>query len=101
MQKQEKVLIRGLVRAAGWIFLIWGSVVSLKGLWDAFFGEPEANYYSREKWEFVTQEQWIRYASFEVVYGLACLGITLLLWKYASYMKEYYTRPLQEHDDAF
>lgn len=101
MQKQEKVLIRGLVRCAGWIFLIWGILVTCKGIGDSFWGEPEANYFSSEKWEFVTKIQWLRYAGFETVYGLACIGVAYLLWKYASYMPEYYTRPAQEKDDAF
>ena len=101
MERQEKVLVRGLVKAAGWIFMIWGIVVSLKGLWDSFWGEPEANYYSSQKWEFVSQEQWLRYAGFEICYGLACMGIAYLLWKFASYMPEYYTRIAKESDDSF
>lgn len=92
LKKEEKILVRGLVKCAGWIFLIWGIVIALKGMYDSFWGEPEANYFSPEKWDFITQAQWIRYAGFEILYGLACVGVACALWKYASYMPEYYVR---------
>lgn len=101
MPQHEKVLIRGLVRGAGWIFLVWGAIVAFKGIWDSFWGEPEANFFSPAKWEFVTKEQWFRYTGFEILYGLACAGVAFLLWKYAAYMPEYYVRKKQEPDDSF
>ena len=99
--KQEKIIVRGLVRCAGWIFVIWGFIIALKGLWDSFFGEPEANYFSSQPYEFVTLEQWLRYAGFEIAYGLACIGVAYLLFLYAAYLPEYYTRPAQEPDELF
>ena len=49
---KEKIKIQKLFHIAGWIFLIWGCVVVIKGFLDAFFLEPEANRFSSEKWEF-------------------------------------------------
>jgi hypothetical protein len=89
----EKIKIRGLVRSAGWLFIIWGAVVTAKGFWDAFFGEPESNLYSPEKWEFITRHQWLTWSGFEITYGLACMGIALLLWRYAVRLPEYRERP--------
>lgn len=88
----KKIKIRGLVNAAGWIFFAWGGIITVKGLYDMFWGEPEANFYSRVKWEFITQQQWLNWAGFELAYGLACAGIASLLWKYAKRTPEYITR---------
>ncbi|MFH1380286.1 MAG: hypothetical protein ABII23_08420 [bacterium] len=98
MPKQEKILIRGLVRCAGWIFLIWGVVVVLKGMFDSFFGEPEANYFSPAKWDFVSKEQWLRFAGFEIFYGIACVTTAYLLRRYAARMPEYYVRTASRED---
>jgi hypothetical protein len=84
----EKIKIRGLVRSSGWIFGIGGGVAVLKGLWDVFVGEPEANYYSPHKWDFVTQQQWLTWSGFEIAYGAACIGIACLLWKYTERLPE-------------
>lgn len=84
----KKIKIRGLVRTAGWLFLAWGAAVAVKGIFDLFWGEPEANFYSPRPWEFISRAQWLNWAGFEVIYGLACLGITWLLWKYAAYVPE-------------
>ncbi len=97
----EKVKIRGLVRASGWIFLIWGVVITLKGLLDAFWLEPEANYYSLKRWEFITLDQWIRYATFEVVYGVVCIIISGLLFEYSKRVADYISRPRIEDEDIF
>lgn len=75
LPSKEKVKIRGLIQIAGWIFIGWGSIVCLTGLYHSFFGEPEANYYSPEPWQFVTQTQWLRWSGFEMTYGLACAAI--------------------------
>ena len=53
----EKIKVRGLPRIASTLLGIWGAVVALKALYDLFSGEPEANLYSPQKWQFVTQEQ--------------------------------------------
>lgn len=87
-----KIKVRGLVRAAGWIVVVWGSVVTLKGFWDAFCGEPEANQFSPQPWQFITKDQWLRYAGFEICYGMACLGVAYLLWRYAQRLPEWVIR---------
>jgi len=89
----EKIKVRGLVRIAGWIFICWGAVAALKGFWDAFLGEPEANLYSPKPWEFISRNQWFTWAGFEITYGLACIAIAFLLWKYAVRLPEYMERP--------
>ena len=71
----ETIKIKGLARLAAAIFAGWGGLVSFKGLWDLFAGEPEANLYAPQKWAFVTQAQWLRWSGFELTYGLACCGL--------------------------
>jgi hypothetical protein len=88
----RKIKIRGLVMSAFWMFLSWGMLVAAKGLYDAFWGEPEANYYSPHKWEFVSQSQWLTWSGFELAYGLACAGVAVLLWKYAPFLPQYIER---------
>lgn len=66
--------VRGLVKIAGWIFLGWGSVVTTKGFLDAFWLSPES--------EFVPLGKWVKYAGFEIVYGLACCIVGILLFEY-------------------
>lgn len=100
-QELEKIKIRGLVRTSGWIFLLWGTVIAVKGLLDAFWLEPEANYYSLKKWEFISIDQWIRYATFEVVYGFACIVISGLIFEYSKRVKEYILRPKKETEELF
>ncbi len=84
MATMEKIKIRGLLHIAGRIFFIWGVFVSLKGVWDAFIGEPEANYFSQHKWEFVTRQQWFTWSGFEIAYGAACILTALILFHYAK-----------------
>ena len=90
--------VRGLVRVAGWIFILWGGLVAFIGLFHAFFGEPEANYYSLHKWEFVTQEQWLRWSGFEMTYGLACAAVGLVLWEFAKHLPEWVVRAKEPSD---
>ncbi len=85
---KEKMAVRGLAHLAAWMFLAWGSLTALKGLWDCFGGEPEANYFSPHPWEFVTRAQWMRYAGFELAYGLACLGVAAALRAYGRRLPE-------------
>lgn len=85
----KKIKIRGLASIAGWIFIIWGIIVTLKGFWDVFLGEPEANIYSPNKWDFISQKQWLTWSGFEIAYGLACVGITYLIWEYAKFLPEH------------
>lgn len=97
----EKIKIRGLVRGSGWAFLLWGIMVTLKGIYDALWGEPEANYYSPEPWQFVTKDQWFRYAGFEWAYGMACIGVALLLWRFARRVPDVIERAPAETDSIF
>lgn len=94
----QKVKVRGLARIAGWIFCGWGGVVAFLGLYHAFWGEPEANYYSPEKWEFVTKAQWLRWTGFEMTYGLACVGLGLACWEFAKRLPEWIERPRNVRD---
>ncbi|MBI4375727.1 MAG: hypothetical protein HY549_04675 [Elusimicrobia bacterium] len=88
----ERIKIRGLVRIPSVLFGLWGTAVSLKALYDLLLGEPEANLYSSRKWEFITQEQWLRYGGFELAYGLACLGLAWALWRYSRFLPEHVER---------
>ena len=97
----ERIKIRGLVRGPGWAFIVWGCVVLLKGLYDLGWGEPEANLYSQKPWAFISREAWRRYAGFEAVYGLACLGLAWLLFSYARRLPETIQRVRQPFEDPF
>ena len=88
--------MRGLARIASAAFAAWGGLVVFKALYDLFIGEPEANRYAPEAWAFVTQEQWLRYGGFELCYGLACLGLAALLWRYSRFLPEWVERARQE-----
>jgi hypothetical protein len=92
----EKVKIRGLAVISAFVLGLWGAVVSLKGLYDLFAGEPDANLYSAQKWQFVTQEQWLRYGGFELAYGLACAALAYALWRYSRFLPEVVERPRPE-----
>lgn len=89
----ERIKIRGLARISGALFGLWGLAVAPKGIYDLFGGEPEANLYSPRPWDFVTRAQWLRYAGFELVYGLACLGLAAFLWRYSRFLPEHAERP--------
>ena len=88
----EKIRIRGLAVSAAWIFLSWGILVAVNGLYDVIAGEPESNLYSQSKWEFVTKAQWFNWSGFEITYGLACVGMAYLVWKYSGFLPEYKER---------
>ncbi len=92
----ERIKVRGLARLAAWIFGAWGSVVTLKAIYDLFVGEPESNLFSPRKWEFVTQEQWLRYGGFELAYGLALLGLAWYCLSFSRFLPETIERPRQE-----
>lgn len=95
INNMEKIKIRGLVVAAGLIFFVWGTLISIKGFYDAFWGEPEANMYSPSKWDFISQHQWFTWSGFEVAYGLACVCTAFLLHEYARRIPEYIERKIQ------
>jgi hypothetical protein len=92
----ETIKIRGLARLAAAIFAGWGGPVALKGLWDLFVGEPESNLYAPQKWAFVTQAQWLRWAGFELAYGLACCGLAWYCLRWARRLPETVERPRRE-----
>lgn len=94
----ERIKVRGLPRIAAGVLGVWGTIVSLKAVYDIFVGEPEANLYSPHKWEFVSQEQWLRYGGFELAYGLALLALAWLLVKYSRFLPEWVERPRREPD---
>lgn len=91
----QKIRIRGLAHISCAILGLWGLVVALKAVYDLFIGEPEANLYAPAKWKFVTQEQWLRYAGFELCYGLACLGLAFIVFRYARFLPYSVERPRQ------
>src|ERR1700722_10917074 len=94
--RTETVKIRGLARLTAAIFAGWGGLVAFKGVWDLFKGEPEANLYAPQKWMFVTQDQWLRYAGFELAYGLACVGLAWYCVRWARRLPETIERARRE-----
>jgi len=80
MSEVKEVKLRPVVRTSGWIFVIWGTVVVIKGILDAFFLEPES--------EFITIKEWIRYAGFEIIYGFACIIFGLVIFEFSKRVKE-------------
>lgn len=92
----ERIRVRGLPRLAGVLLGAWGAAVAFKALYDLFWGEPEANLYAPRPWAFVSEEQWLRYAGFELAYAIACLGLAWALWRYARFLPETVERPRRE-----
>ena len=92
----EKIKVRGLAHLTAALFAIWGAAVAVKSLWDLFAGEPEANLYAPRKWAFVSREAWLRYGGFELVYGLACLALAWIVWKYSRFLPPVAERPRRE-----
>ena len=94
----ETIKVRGLARLTSAIFAGWGGLVAFKGVWDLFYGEPEANLYAPAKWAFITQEQWLRYAGFELAYGAACLGLAWYCLRWGGRLPETVERARREPD---
>ncbi|MBI5624570.1 MAG: hypothetical protein HY924_12395 [Elusimicrobia bacterium] len=92
----ERIKIRGLGRLAAAIFIGWGGLTALKGLYDLFIGEPEANLYAPAPWAFVTREAWLRYGGFELAYGLACLALGWAVLRYLRFLPETVERERQD-----
>jgi hypothetical protein len=93
---KRKIIVRDLALLGARIFFVWGALVLAKGLWDCFGGQPEANYYSPEPWQFVTRDQWLRYAGFEVAYGAACLAVAWVIKFYSRRLPETTERDFPE-----
>jgi len=87
-QVSRRIRVRGLAVLAAWIFGLWGALVSCKGLYDLFWGVPEANAYSPQPWGFVTREAWLRYGGFELSYGICCLALAWYLVRYSRFLPE-------------
>lgn len=100
-QATEKVKVRGLAHVVSGILAPWGALVTCKGLYDLAVGEPEANLYSADKWQFVTQEQWLRYAGFELAYGLALLALAYAVFRYARFLPAWVERTKTQPDIRF
>ncbi|MDX6768076.1 MAG: hypothetical protein SF051_00975 [Elusimicrobiota bacterium] len=95
MVSTETIRIRGLARLAAALFAGWGGLVALKGLYDLFAGEPEANLYAPAPWAFVTQAQWLRWAGFELAYGLALVGLAWFCLRWGRRLPETVKRPVK------
>lgn len=93
----ETIKIAGLARLTAAIFAGWGGLALFKGVYDLFLGgEPEANLYAPKAWGFVSQAQWGRYAAFELVYGLACLGLAWYCLRWSRRLPETVERKRRE-----
>ncbi|MBK8576143.1 MAG: hypothetical protein IPN90_10890 [Elusimicrobia bacterium] len=93
----EKVAVAGLARLAAGIFWIWGGLAAVKGMWDCFGGQPEAQYFSPHPWTFVTHAQWVRFAGFELAFGFACAGLGWAAWVYSLRLPTWIERPVPSH----
>ena len=76
----QKIKYRAVFKSSGWIFTVWGMIVVMKGLYDVFVGLPES--------EFVPLANWSKYAGFEVVYGLACIMMGLVIFEFSKKVPE-------------
>ena len=91
----RRVAVRGLAHLAAAVFWVGGAAASLKGFWDAFFGAPEARFFSAKPWDFVTREQWFRFTGLELTFGLACLALGAACRVYARRLPIY--RDVPDH----
>lgn len=94
----ERVKVRGLGRLAAAVLGGWGALTLLKGFYDLFIGEPEANLYSPEPWMFVTREAWLRYGGFELAYGIACVSLGWAALRYSRSLPETVERERRDQD---
>ena len=92
----EIIKVRGLARLAAAIFAGWGGLAAFKGVYDLLGGQPEANLYAPTPWGFISKEQWLRYAVFELTFGLACLALAWYCLRWGRRLPETVKRPRQE-----
>ena len=85
--ERKKVKLRAVVRAAGWIIIVWGSGVFVKGFLDALFLSPDS--------EFISLKDWLVYARFEMIYGLVCLILGLAVLEFSRRVREYIVRRME------
>jgi hypothetical protein len=100
MVSHETIKIKGLARLTAALLAGWGGLVALKGLYDLFVGEPEANLYAPAPWAFVTKEQWLRWSGFELCYGLALLGLAAYALAWGRRLPETIKRPVKPPEFA-
>lgn len=92
----QKVKVRGLVLIPAWIFLLWGSLILLKSFCDLLWGQPESNFYSPKPWDFVSREEWLRYAGLGLCYALSCLAAGWFLFSYGGLLPHFVERKKKE-----
>ena len=69
----DKKEISGLVRLAGWVFYVWGVLVTIYGFLKLLnIVKPDS--------EFVTTADWMRFSVFQITYGMVCVGVGYLLF---------------------
>ena len=85
---EEEVFVAPLARLVAFIFAVWGTVVVFRAVYDLFWGSPEANLYSAHPWQFVSVSQWLRYAGFELSYGLVCASLAAGIYAYSKFLPE-------------
>ncbi|MDD5132428.1 MAG: hypothetical protein PHH44_07205 [bacterium] len=69
----DKKEIGGLVRLAGWVFYVWGVLVTVYGFLKLLnIVKPDS--------EFVTAADWMRFSVFQITYGMVCVGVGYLLF---------------------
>ena len=93
---EEEVFVAPLARLAGAIFAVWGTLVIFRAVYDLFWGSPEANLYSAHPWQFVSVSQWLRYAGFELSYGLVCASLAAGIYAYSKFLPETLRRKKSE-----
>ncbi len=93
---EEEVFVAPLARLVAVIFVIWGTLVVFRAVYDLFWGSPEANLYSAHPWQFVSVSQWLRYAGFELSYGLACVSLAAGIYAYSKFLPETLRRKKSE-----
>jgi len=92
----KKVKVRWLFKFSSWLFIIIGTIILIDGILDSFILEPEANKFSLSKWEFITFEEWLNFARFEMIYGLSCIILGLYTLKFSRKLPSYIIKELKE-----
>lgn len=69
----DKKEIKGLIKLAGWIFYLWGILVT-------FFGFLSLLNIIKPASEFVNAADWMRFSVFEITYGMVFVGLGYLLF---------------------
>jgi hypothetical protein len=93
---EEEVFVAPLARLVASIFAVWGTLVIFRAVYDLFWGSPEANLYSAHPWQFVSVSQWLRYAGFELSYGLVCASLAAGIYAYSKFLPETLRRKKSE-----